>query len=268
MQNDPGAGNTDKDQDSAPVKSISRAAKVLRILAEIGGAGGALGDVAKAAGFGKATAHRILAALNDEGFTYQDLATRRYHLGAGIGLLARRAAVNEIGALAQPVLMRLAEQTEDTIYIQAREGLRSVCLGRQQGTFPIKTLSLDVGQSRPLGVGSGGLAILANLPPSEIDAVIEANARWLAEYPAFNAEKLRGLIRQTKAQGYAFVEGLRIPGINAVAVPINGADGRPIASLSITAIAERIHGDRALWLAGLLREEAHELSAALLRSNS
>lgn len=268
MQNDLARKVLEKDEDSAPVKSISRAAKVLRILAEIGGAGGALGDIAKAAGFGKATAHRILSALNEEGFAYQDMATRRYHLGAGIGLLARRAAVNEIGALAEPVLIRLAEQTEDTAYIQVREGLRSVCLGRQQGTFPIKTLSLDVGQSRPLGVGSGGLAILANLPPAEIDAVIEANARWLADYPAFSAGNLRGLVRQTRAQGYAFVEGLRIPGINAVAVPIFGAGGRPIASLSITAIAERIHGDRALWLAGLLREEARELSAALLRPNS
>jgi len=261
-------GSMEMDLDSAPVKSISRAATLLRILAGIGSEGGTLGEIAKASGFGKATAHRILAALNDEGFTYQDMATRRYHLGAGISLLARRAAVNEIGALAQPVLLRLAGQTEDTVYIQVREGLRSVCLGREQGTFPIKTLSLDVGQSRPLGVGSGSLAILANLPPAEIDAVIEANTRWLADYPAFNADRLRGLVRQTQARGYAFVEGLMIPGINAVAVPISGADGRPIASLSVTAIAERIHGDRALWLAGLLREEARQLSAVLLRPHS
>jgi DNA-binding IclR family transcriptional regulator len=258
----------EKDLDSAPVKSISRAAKVLRILAGAGSAGAPLGEISSASGFGKATAHRILAALADEGFAYQDLATRRYHLGAGIGLIARRAAVNELGSLAQPVLMRLAEQTEDTIYLQVREGLRSVCLCREQGTFPIKTLSLDVGESRPLGVGSGGLAILANLPPSEIDAVMEANERWLAEYPTFNSEKLRSLVRQTKMQGYAFIEGLRIPGINAVAVPINGADGRPVASLGITAIAGRIQGDRALWLAGLLREEARTISAILLRSNS
>lgn len=258
----------EKNLDSTPVKSISRAAKMLRILAEIGSAGGTLGEVAKASGFGKPTAHRILAALSDEGFAYQDMTTRRYHLGAGLSLLARRAAVNEIGTLAQPVLMRLADQTADTVYIQVREGLRSVCVGREQGSFPIKTLSLHVGQSRPLGVGSGGLAILANLPPAEIEAVMDANARWLAEYPAFEFEKLRGLVRQTQAQGYAFVEGLMIPGINAVAVPITGGDGRPVASLSVTAIAERVHGDRALWLAGLLREEARALSAAFVRSYS
>ncbi|KAB2866071.1 MAG: IclR family transcriptional regulator, partial [Bauldia sp.] len=84
----------------------------------------------------------------------------------------------------------------------------------------------------------------------------------------FNADRLRWLVRQPQARGYAFVEGLMIPGINAVAVPISGADGRPIASLSVTAIAERIHGDRALWLAGLLREEARQLSVVLLRPHS
>ncbi|KGF67891.1 hypothetical protein LL06_19630 [Hoeflea sp. BAL378] len=256
----------EKDRDLAPVKSISRAAAVLRVLADLGTPGGTLGDIAKATGFGKGTAHRILAALNDEGFAYQNLTTRRYHLGAGIGLLARRASVNEIGSFAQPVLMRLAEETGDTAYIQVREGLRSVCIGRQQGTYPIKTLSLDVGQSRPLGVGSGGLAILASLAQSEITAVIEANARWLAEFPAFEGDKLVGLVRQTQSLGYAYVEGLVLPGINAIAVPVLGADGHPLASLSITAIAERIHGDRALWLAGLLREEARQLSAALART--
>ncbi|MDS1135153.1 IclR family transcriptional regulator [Nitratireductor indicus] len=258
----------DKDLESAPVKSISRAAKLLRILSEMGTNGGALSDIAQRSGFGKATVHRILAALNDEGFAYQDLTTRRYHLGAGLSLLARRAAVGEITSLAKPVLMRLAEQTEDTVYIQVREGYRCVCLGREQGSFPIKTLSLSVGQSRPLGVGSGGLAILANLPSAEIETLIDANRRWLSEYPSFDAEHLPRLIRQTQAQGYAFVDGLMIPGINAVAVPIRGADGRPIASLGVTAIAERIHGDRALWIAGLLGEEARRLSAILLNPNS
>lgn len=257
----------DNDLDSAPVKSISRAAKLLRILSSMGSPGGTLGDISKASGFGKATVHRILAALSEEGFAYQDVATRRYHLGAGLSLIARRASVNEIGSLAQPVLLRLAEQTGDTAYIHIREGLRSVCVGREQGSYPIKTLSLDVGQSRPLGVGSGSLAMLASLPSSEVEAVINANERWLAEFPTFSGDKLRALVRQTQAQGYAFIERLMIPGINAVAVPIISADGRPIASLSITAIAERIHGDRALWLAGLLREEALELSTALLRSN-
>jgi hypothetical protein len=43
----------------------------------------------------------------------------------------------------------LAKETEDTIYVHVQEGLRSVCVGREQGSFPIKTLALDVGQTRP-----------------------------------------------------------------------------------------------------------------------
>jgi len=256
----------DEDLDAPPVKSISRAATVLRVLAAMGAEGGQLTEIARRAGFGKATTHRILAALTDVEFAYQNTTTRHYHLGAGLGLLARQASHHDVGALAQPVLMRLACQTQDTVYIQVREGFRAFCIGREQGSFPIKTLSLDVGQSRPLGVGSGSLALLSFLPRDEIETVIGANTRWLRDYPAFAPESLRELVRETQARGYAFIEGQVIPGVNAIAVPVLDENKRPVASLSVTAIADRVHGERALWLASLLREEAEQLSLQLHRT--
>lgn len=255
-----------KELDKVPVQSISRAARVLRILAESSAEGASLTDIAKRSGLGKATTHRILAALNEETLTYQDLSTRHYHLGGGITLLARNAAVNEIGAVAQPSLIGLAKETGDTSYLLVREGLRCLCLGRMQGTFPIQTLSLNIGQSRPLGVGSGSLAILASLPETEIRTILEENARWLEEFPNFAADKLWDLIALTRKHGYAVVEGLMTPGINAIAVPILSNDGRPIGALSITAISERVQGERVGWLAELLSKEAHNINNMLGRS--
>lgn len=254
----------DEDDDVAPpVKSIARAAAVLRILAKLRAEGGALTEISRSAGFGKATTHRILAALVDVGFAYQSVETRQYHLGAGLGILSRQANRRDIGSLAEPILVHLARETEDTIYVHIQEGLRSVCVGREQGAFPIKTLSLDVGQSRPLGVGSGSIALLAFLPQKEIDSVIETNTRWLAEFPSFGPEAIRKFVRQTQLQGYSFVEGHMTPGINAIGVPVFDSQKRPVAALSITAIADRVRGDRALWLAGLLRGEAEHLSTLL-----
>ncbi|MGV6874356.1 IclR family transcriptional regulator [Pseudochelatococcus sp. B33] len=255
----------DDNSDGPSVKSIARAATVLHVLADMGADGGALTEIARRSGFGKATTHRILAALSDVGFAYQNVATRQYHLGAKLGLLSRRASQHDIGSLAQPVLARLAAETGDTVYIQVREGLRSMCIGREQGSFPIRTLSLDVGQSRPLGVGSGSLALLAFLPQEEIDAIIAANARWLKDYPRFTGEELRALVSSTRKRGYAFIEGQIIPGVNAIAVPVFDAQKHPFASLSVTAIADRIHGERALKLASMLREEAEQLAAAFDR---
>src|SRR4051812_19188260 len=63
------------------VKTIDRAARVLRVLAAGGQDGLALRDVAMRCEFGKPTAHRLLAALIDAGFAFQDTETRRYRLG-------------------------------------------------------------------------------------------------------------------------------------------------------------------------------------------
>jgi DNA-binding IclR family transcriptional regulator len=254
-----------EEEDAAPtVKSIARAASILRELASLPAGGGALTDIAKRVGMGKATTHRILAALADVGFAYQNAETRRYHLGAGFALLSQRANRLDVGRLAEPFLMHLARQTEDTIYVVVPEGLRSVCVGREQGAYPIKTLSLDVGQSRPLGVGSASLAILAFLPTDEIESAIEANSRWMSEFPNFGPDVVRRLVERTQAQGYSFVEGNMTPGINAIGVPVFGETKRPVAALSVTAIADRVRGERAIWLASLLRNEAEALSKHLI----
>ncbi len=254
------------DEDDKPaVRSIDRAAAILQVLASFGVRGGPLTEIARLSGFGKATTHRLLAALVDVGFATQEAASRHYQLGARLGMLSRQAHEQDIAALAMPSLEHLAAVTEDTAYLSVREGLRSLCLGRQQGAFPIKTLSLDVGQSRPLGVGSGSLALLAFMPKAEIESAIESNQRWLLEFPAFTAPKLQALIKQTQAQGFSFIEGLIIPGVNAIGVPVLDESRRPVAALSITAIAARVHGERTLQLASLLHEEARQLSAVIAR---
>lgn len=253
------------DDDKPAVTSISRAATILQVLSAFGVRGGPLTDIARQAGFGKATTHRLLAALSDVGFASQNTSTRHYHLGARLGMLSRQANQQDIAVLAAPSLEHLAAVTEDTVYLSVREGMRSLCLGRAQGEFPIKTLSLDVGQSRPLGVGSGSLALLAFLPPAEIKSAFESNQRWLLDFPAFTPSKLAALVKQTQAQGFSFVEGLIIPGVNAIGVPVFDGQKRPVAALSITAIAERVHGERALKLAAMLHDEAEQLSAVIAR---
>jgi MarR-like DNA-binding transcriptional regulator SgrR of sgrS sRNA len=53
--------------------------------------------------------------------------------------------------------------------------------------------------------------------------------------------------------------------MNAIGVPVLGPDNRPVAALSVAAIAERLRGDRIPEVAQLLQQEATEL-AMLLRA--
>ena len=156
------------------VKTIDRAARMLWVLAG-GDAGGLpLTTIVRLSGFGKGTAHRLLAALVEAGFAFQEPMTRRYRLGAGMSVLARLGQQHDVGAAAIPYLQRLAQATSDTVYASVREGPAAICVGREIGSFPIRTLSLSVGDKRPLGVGSGSLALLSFLPAGDVHSQVRS----------------------------------------------------------------------------------------------
>ena len=250
------------DGTEATVKTVDRAARLLRSLA--GHPDGAmLSAVARETGLGKGTVHRLLNALIDAGLVFQDSESKLYRLGAGLALLGHAAHRQDLATLAKPFLLQLAEETQDTIYASVHEGGAAVCVAREIGAFPIRTLSLDVGHLRPLGVGSGSLALFAFLPDDEIGVLIEKNAAWLARYPGHSRKELLAKVAETRRRGYSLVEGKIIPGMNAMGVPIIGSDGRAVAALSLAAITDRVSGPRIGQLARMLAREAGGLGRAM-----
>jgi DNA-binding IclR family transcriptional regulator len=262
MNREPLSLPVDDDSGEATVKTIDRAARLLRAVATHGD-GAMLSAVARETGLGKGTVHRLLNALVDAGFVFQDHDTRRYRLGAGLGLLGQAAHRQDLATLARPSLLRLAEVTEDTIFASLHEGGTAVCVAREIGAFPIRTLSLDAGHVRPLGVGSGSLALLAFQPDDEIEAIIDRNAAWYARYPGHTRKALLADVAETRRRGHSFVEGKIVPGMNAIGVPVLDGDGRAVAALSLAAIADRVSGARVNELAGLLTREAAALAEAM-----
>jgi DNA-binding IclR family transcriptional regulator len=250
------------DSGEATVKTIDRAARLLRAVATHGD-GAMLSAVARETGLGKGTVHRLLNALVDAGFVFQESETKRYRLGAGLGLLGQAAHRHDLAALARPSLLRLAELTQDTLFASLREGASAVCVAREIGAFPIRTLSLDAGHVRPLGVGSGSLALLAFQPDEEIATIIDRNAAWLAKYPAYNRKVLLADVAETRRRGYSFVDGRIVPGMNAMGVPVLDERGRAVAALSLAAIADRVSGARIAELARLLTQEAATWAKAM-----
>ena len=240
------------------VKTVDRVAAILRALAASNLAGLALGELASAAGLTKPTVHRLLGALTNTGFTFQDLETKRYRLGAGAAALGRAAQRQHVGALAQQALDRIAAATGDTAFASVREGAAAVCVARAIGAYPIRTLTLEVGDRRPLGVGAGSLALLAALPDAEVARASAANVGWLSDYPGFNTE-LDSLVRRTREQGYAVNEGRIVEAMVGIGIAILGADGLPVVALSIASIRERMAPARIVELLQILRSEAQRL---------
>src|SRR5690606_4288312 len=91
---------------------------------------------------GKSTFHRLIDGLVEWGWADFNEDDGTFVLGFRPLTLAL-AAVDRFGLhrLAAPLLQRIADETEDTAYLSVRSGMESVCVGRYEGEFPVKTLT-------------------------------------------------------------------------------------------------------------------------------
>jgi len=132
-----------------------------------------LSDVMRSTGLSNGTTHRLLEGLVEHGLADLKADSGRYFLGMKIFSWSKSAS-NRFGLAERvaPALQRLADQTNDTAYFMLRVDDDSLCLDCREGNFPIKTISVRVGNRWPLGVGAGGLALLAFLPDNDIAQII------------------------------------------------------------------------------------------------
>ncbi len=224
-------------------QSIGRALGMVDIVSRAGEAGARLHNIAAETDLHIATARRILQALVSGGFLAFDERTKVYTVGPAIFSYAVQGspwfARREIF---MPALERIAEATRDTVLFSIRSGAEAVCLARREGEFPIRVMSLDTGARRPLGAGSGSLAILAFLPEAEREMLIEQNASLFGAYK-LTAVDVRRMIGDARRAGYAFNPGRILDGVYGIAIPII-VSGYSVASISVTAIASRMQPER------------------------
>ena len=173
---------------------LHKAMLILRTLGDAETSGLQAGQIAQATGIHRVTVHRLLRSLGHEGLIERD-AGRCYHLGPQTWLLGMEANRRfDLNALAGASLDRIEAETHDTIYLIRRVGDDVLCVARRDGTYPIKSLVMDVGKSYPLGVGGGGLAVLASLADAETKEVLERVRNRLDAYPNVSVARIRQLL--------------------------------------------------------------------------
>jgi DNA-binding IclR family transcriptional regulator len=256
----------DEAERASGVQSVARAMHILRTMmrAEARGQSLRLLDIASATHLHKTTAHRLLRALEGENWITREPGSRNYRLGSELLSLATLAtSQHRIRDLARPALARLADKTGDTVYLFARGGFDVTCLDRVEGSYPIRTLEINVGDRRPLGVGAASLALLAALPEDETGDVVDHLIAHRPDCARLGAAWFRAEIARTRRDGFACIRNMAIKGMWGVGVPIRGVGGDPVAALSIASITERMQPARRQELAQMLHQEAERVSKAL-----
>ncbi|MDR6691170.1 DNA-binding IclR family transcriptional regulator [Microbacterium sp. 1154] len=256
----------DSDSRSVPgAQAISRAARLLRLVTAAGHDGATVGDLARGADLTRPTAHRLLSALRAEGLVDRDETTGRWLPGPELYLMGNVAASRfDITSTARDIVRSLAVRTEESAFLSVRRGDETVCLVREDGSFPIRSFVLSEGVRFPLGVASAGLAILAFLPPHDVDAYLERHPELPAKWGASHSpERLRTRIRDTQARGYAVNPGLIVEGSWGLGAAVFTRSGDPQWALSLTGVDFRFGGERLAELGRTLLAHAHQLSSRI-----
>jgi DNA-binding IclR family transcriptional regulator len=192
----------------------------------------------------------MINCLEEERLILRKTDTSRFVIGPlahELGLVAHQ----EAGSLLpyRKSLARLAEATGDTVYLMMRSNLDVVCLDRTEGSFPIKALTVNIGERRPLGSGGAGLALLAALDDAKVNQIIAENEIEFGD-AYFGYSNRKDLLRSIKDQPET--------GMSGIGIAIERKLGPPIFGISIGTITTRLQG-RFSQLKTLLRDEVKRL---------
>ena len=201
---------------------------MLRALAAREPGGASTTDLAGATGLPRPTAHRLLAALREEGLVERDEVSGAWHLGPECFLLGAAATSrHDITPIARESVLRIARKTGESAFFSVRRGDEAVCLLREDGSFPIRSHVLHEGIRFPLGVASAGMAILAFLRERERESYLSGVDLGDSFGEAHRAARLRERINATRELGYAVNPGLIVAGSWGIGAAVFDADERP-----------------------------------------
>ena len=223
------------------------------------------GEVALAVDLTRPTVYRLLRSLAAEGFVDQDTETGRWMLGPELFVMGTIASARyDVTSAAAASVQRLAAVTGESAFFSARRGDETVCLLREEGSFPVRSFVLYEGVRFPLGVASAGLAILSFLSDSEVDAYLRRSDQleqgWGGSHSAVEIIKR---VRETRERGFAVNPGLIVEGSWGMGAAVFDGAGKPAYALSITGIEPRFAPSRLPTLGRMLLDEAHAVSRRL-----
>lgn len=239
--------------------------KIDAVLSVLAAASTALGltEIAKRAGLSKATTHRLLVTMAQ--FGYVDPGDRDGAYRLGIRLFQLGSVVQrgfDLRQRALPAMRRLADATEETVFLCIQRDRDALCLDRIDGKH-VQSLVLQIGTTLPLYVGAASRVLLAAMSDDDVETVIGGSMTEWTRHTETRLEAMREIVAQIRAQGYAISEEDVTLGVAAIGAPVRGAHGEVIAALSLSGVVQRLTRDRLPSLVSSVVETAREISIAM-----
>lgn len=219
-----------------------------------------LAEISRRLGLGKSTAHNLLNTLVQDQLI-EKLEDGVYALGPEIIALSQGVRVNvELRDLAAPLLRRLAEHVQESVYLAVLDREYVLYIYAIESSDRLRARSA-VGDRARLHCTAVGKAILSTLPTATVDAILDE-----AGLPAYTSATLtdRGALHAELARiaqhGYATDQGEHEANYYCIGAPIFDRRGHAIAACSVSGTDPAILDERLADLSASVIYTAQEIS--------
>jgi IclR family transcriptional regulator, pca regulon regulatory protein len=216
-------------------------------------------------GLDRTTIHRFLASLAEIGVLAYNRETRKYRLG--LRLLDYSYALldaMEVRRVAVPHLLRLPRETGKVATLGLPERTDVLIVERLWGQEIQIRLVMQIGARLPMYASAMGRSMLAFQSREEVERILDSS-RLEPRTPRTVTDRAAILecLDEIRQRGYDVNDEEAFLGTRAVAVPLTGPGGVPIAAIALMADARTTPLDELTEAAPLLVSVGADISTVL-----
>lgn len=216
-----------------------------------------MNELAHATGLSRSAVQRFTYTLLQLGYLIKHPGTKEYALAPrALEVGMRYLQTNPIVSAANPYLHTLTRNCEETSLLAERDGHDIVYIAR----FPAHKemfVNMPIGMRLPMYCSSAGRAIMAHLPPAQVQAILDSSPLTAyTDSTLTDPDHIWHAVQQTQRQGFAVCNGEYYVGDITIGAAIVGPSGQPWGAVCLSAPSSRWTVDEAAQVLGPQAVEA------------
>jgi IclR family KDG regulon transcriptional repressor len=242
------------------VQATERAFDILEVLSTQK-EGLRLTEIARRVGLHKSTVYRFLASMEKRGYVEKFQGTGLYRLGLKFVELSGVHLNNlELATEAQPYLQRLANLSNQAVYLAVREQEDIVYIDKVETFQSIRKYSI-IGRRAPSYCTALGKALLMGLCQHHLEGLFKNKTlQAFTQNTITDVRHVIAEVEEAKRRGWAEDDEEYEQGVRCIAAPVYDYRSRVIASVSTSGPISLIPKGDAEKIAGYVVEAANAIS--------
>jgi DNA-binding IclR family transcriptional regulator len=245
------------------IKSIEKCFEILSAFTKEGNARLNVSQLSQVTNRPKSTLYRYLQMLTGRGALDYDAQLNQFSLGPLILKLGAIAAKNvDIQVMARPLMQKLSDEVQETVYLTGLIGQEGICIEKIDCKNSVRYI-IERGDIFPVYASATGRVLMAYLSTEEQEKIIARGLKRFTKYTITDPDELRKRLKEIRGRGFAFSNQELGPGGMAISAPIFNSQNKIFAGLSIAAPVDRFKEKNLQQFNGRLIEYANRISTMI-----